>query len=144
MNYMLKKKEKCDLWMTDVKFLGHLISQDGITVDPAKIDSIIQWERPKNVTEVRTFLGLAGYYHRFVENFSRIAMPLTKLTKKEVKFVWDDSCEEAFRELKQRLNIAPILTVPNSDEPYVVFTDASGTGLGGVLMQNGKVVAYAS
>ena len=71
-------------------------------------------------------------------------MPLTKLTRKEVKFVWDDSCEEAFRELKQRLTTVPILTVPNSDEPYVVFTDASGTGLGGVLMQNGKVVAYAS
>ncbi|XP_060967115.1 uncharacterized protein LOC133035345 [Cannabis sativa] len=138
------KKEKCEFWMTSVKFLGHVISQDGITVDPAKIDSILQWERPKNVTEVRSFLGLVGYYRRFVENFSRIAMPLTKLTRKEVKFMWDDSCEEAFRELKERLTSAPVLTVPNSEEPYVVFTDASGTGLGGVLMQNGKVVAYAS
>ncbi|XP_060962122.1 uncharacterized mitochondrial protein AtMg00860-like [Cannabis sativa] len=105
--------------MTEVKFLGHVISQDGITVDPAKIDSILQWERPKNVTEVRSFLGLAGYYRRFVENFSRIAMPLTKLTRKEVKFIWDDSCEKAFRELKERLTSAPVLTVPNSEEPYV-------------------------
>ncbi|XP_006854885.2 uncharacterized protein LOC18444659, partial [Amborella trichopoda] len=77
------KKEKCEFWMTEVKFLGHVLSQDGITVDPAKIDSILQWERPKNVTEVRSFLGLAGYYRRFVENFSRTAMPLTKLTRKE-------------------------------------------------------------
>lgn len=138
------KREKCDFWMTEVKFLWHLISQDGITVDPVKIDSIIQWERPTNVTEVRSFLGLASYYRRFVDNFSRIAKPLKKLTRKEVKFVWDDSCEEVFRELKQRLTTKPILTVPNSDEPYGVFTDASGTGLGGVLMKNGKVVAYAS
>ena len=79
-----------------------------------------------------------------METFSRIAMPLTKLTRKDLKFVWDDSCEEAFRELKQRLTTTPILTMSNSDEPYVVFIDASGTGLGGVLMQNGKVVAYAS
>ncbi|XP_062075853.1 uncharacterized protein LOC133779979 [Humulus lupulus] len=104
------KKEKCDFWMTEVKFLGHVISQEGITVDLAKIDSILQWERPKNVTEIQSFL----------------------------------SCEEAFRELKQRLTTTPILTMPNSDEPYVVFTDASGIGLGGVLMQNGKVFAYAS
>ena len=130
--------------MTEVKFLGHVISQEGITVDPTKIDSILHWGRPKNVTEVRSFLGLASYYRRFVENFSRIAMPLKKLTRKDLKFVWDDSCEEAFRELKQRLTTTPILTMSNSDEPYVVFIDASGTGLGGVLMQNGKVVAYGS
>ncbi|XP_062099744.1 uncharacterized protein LOC133805580 [Humulus lupulus] len=138
------KKEQCDFWMTEVKFLGHVISQEGITVDPAKIDSILQWERPKSVTEIRSFIGLAGYYRRFVENFSRISMPLTKLTRKNLKFVWDDSCEEAFRELKQRFTTAHVLTMFDSDEPYVVFTDAFGTGLGGVLMQNGKIVAYAS
>ncbi|KAM6593981.1 hypothetical protein CsatA_001684 [Cannabis sativa] len=110
--------------MIEVKFLGHVISQDGITVDPAKIDSRLQWERPKNVTEVQSFLGLVGYYRRFVENFSRIAMPLTKLARKEVKFMWDDSGEEAFRELKERLTSTPVLIVPNSEEPYVVFTDA--------------------
>ncbi|XP_062111544.1 uncharacterized mitochondrial protein AtMg00860-like [Humulus lupulus] len=128
--------------MIEVKFLGHVISQEGIIVDPAKIDSILQWDRPNNITEVRSFLGLASYYHHFVEYFSQIVMPLTKLTRKDLKFVWDDSCEEAFKELKQRLTTTPVLTVPSSDEPYVVFTDASGTVLGGVLMQNGKSLKY--
>ncbi|XP_062118053.1 uncharacterized mitochondrial protein AtMg00860-like [Humulus lupulus] len=127
------KKENCNFWMTEVKFLGHVISQEGITMDPAKIVSILQWERPKDVAEVRSFLGLVSYYCRFVENFSQISMPLTKLTRKDLKFVWDDNCKEAFRELKQRLTTVPVLTVPNSEEPYVVFTDVSGTGLGGVL-----------
>ena len=94
--------------------------------------------------EIRSFLGLAGYYHRFVENFSRIAMPLTKLMRKNVKFVWNDDCEAAFMELKRILTTAPVLTVPNSNKPYVVYTDASGSGLGCVLMQNGKIVAYTS
>ncbi|XP_062093563.1 uncharacterized protein LOC133799577 [Humulus lupulus] len=96
------------------------------------------WEIPKNVTEILSFLGLEGYYRLFVENFSEIAMPLTKLTRKDLKFVWDDSCEEAFKELKQRLTTTPVLTVPNSDESYMVFTDACGTSLGGVILQNGK------
>ena len=137
------KRSKCDFWMTEVKFLGHVISHEVISVDPSKIESVLEWERPKIVTEIRSFLGLAGYYRRFVENFSRIAMPLTKLTRKNVKFVWDEDCEAAFIELKRRLTTAPVLTVPNSNEPYVVYTDAFGSGLGCFLMQNGKVVAYA-
>ncbi|PON80328.1 hypothetical protein PanWU01x14_007780 [Parasponia andersonii] len=120
--------------MIDVKFLGHVISHEGISVDPSKVESVLRWERPKNITEIRSLLGLVGYYHQFVENFSRIAMPLTKLTRKNVKFIWDDDCEVAFIELKRRLTIAPVLTVPNSNEPYVVYTDASGSGLGYVLM----------
>ncbi|KAL5838964.1 hypothetical protein ACOSQ4_011572 [Xanthoceras sorbifolium] len=144
MNQLYAKKDKCDFWLTEVRFLGHMISQEGISVDPAKVEAVLQWERPTNVTEVRSFLGLAGYYRRFVENFSRIAMPLTQLTRKSVKFVWDEDCEASFMALKQRLTTAPVLTVPDSSEPYVVYTDASGTGLGGVLMQGGKVVAYAS
>ncbi|KAL5547177.1 hypothetical protein UlMin_006864 [Ulmus minor] len=143
-NKLFAKREKCDFWITEVKFLGHVISQEGISVDPSKIEAVLRWERPKNVSEIRSFLGLAGYYRRFVENFSRIAMPLTRLTKKEVKYTWDDQCEEAFQELKKRLTSAPILTISNSEEPYTVYTDASRTGLGCVLMQHGKVVAYAS
>ncbi|KAL5541422.1 hypothetical protein UlMin_043466 [Ulmus minor] len=89
-----------------------------VFIDDILIEAVLRWERPKNVSEIRSFLGLAGYYRRFVENFSRIAMPLTRLTKKEVKYTWDDQCEEAFQELKKRLTSAPILTISNSEEPY--------------------------
>ncbi|KAL5578632.1 hypothetical protein UlMin_011074 [Ulmus minor] len=85
-NRLFAKLEKCDFWMTEVKFLGHVISQEGISVDPSKIETVLRWEQPRNVPEIKSFLGLAGYYRRFVENFSRIAMPLTQLTKKEVKY----------------------------------------------------------
>ncbi|KAL5773860.1 hypothetical protein ACOSP7_011417 [Xanthoceras sorbifolium] len=121
-----------------------MISQEGISVDPAKVEAILQWERPTNVTKVRSFLRLASYYRRFVENFSRIAMPLTQLMRKNVKFIWNEDCEASFMELNQRLTTTPVLTVPDSNELYVVYTDASGTSLGGVLMQGEKVVAYAS
>ena len=127
-----------------MKFLGHVVSQEGISVDPAKIDAILQWERPKNMREIHSFLGLAGYYRCFIEGFSRIAAPLTKLMRNDVKFDWDDSCESTFVELKQRLSSALVLIVPNSQKSYVVYTDTSGSGLECVLMQNRKVVAYAS
>ena len=96
------------------------------------------------MTEIRSFLGLAGYYHCFIKNFSRITAPLTKLTRKAVRIEWDDNCESTFMELKKRSSSDPELTVPNSQDPYVVYTNASGTGLGCVLMQNGKVITYAS
>ena len=86
--------------MSEVKFLGHVISHGGISVDPAKIEAVLEWERLRNVTEIRSFLGLAGYYRRFVQDFSRIALPLTKLTRKDVKFVWDHEGKEAFIRLK--------------------------------------------
>ena len=86
---MYAKKEKCDFWLTEVKFLGHVISGQGISVDPSKIETVLQWERPKNVVEIHSFLILVGYYRRFVKNFSSIAAPMTQLTKKEVRFEWD-------------------------------------------------------
>ena len=112
-----------------MKFLGHVVSQEGVSVDPTKIDAILQWEMPKNVIKICIFLRLARYYRRFVEGFSKIAVPLKRLTRKEAKFVWDDSCELAFVELKQKLTSAPVLTVLDSQELYVVYTDASDTGL---------------
>lgn len=138
------KLSKCEFWLREVSFLGHVVSSDGIAVDPSKIDAVLQWEAPTSVTEIRSFLGLAGYYRRFIEGFSKLALPLTKLTCKGVAFVWDVRCEESFLELKKRLTTAPILILPNPEEPFVVYCDASKMGLGGVLMQNGKVVAYAS
>ena len=122
-----------------MSFLGHVISGDGIAVDPSKVEAVSQWETPKSVTEIRSFLGLAGYYRRFIEGFSKLALPLTQLTCKGKSFAWDVHCEN-FYELKKRLTTAPILILPKSDEPFVVYCDASKLGLGGVLMQEGKVL----
>ena len=99
--------------------------KDGISVDPTKVEAVTKWERPTTVMEVRSFLGLAGYYRRFVQNFARIASPLTKLTKKGVPFRWNDTCEASFQNLKKRLVTAPVLTVPESSEGYVIYSDAS-------------------
>ncbi|KAJ8899876.1 hypothetical protein K2173_019579 [Erythroxylum novogranatense] len=119
-------------------------STEGIRVDPSKIEAIVNWKPPRNVTEVRSFLGLAGYYRRFVKGFSVIASPLTKLLRKGVKYEWSDRCQSSFDQLKSMLTEAPVLLQPTAGKEYVMYTDASGTGLGCVLMQEGKVVAYAS
>ena len=102
----------------------------------------MSWERSKSVFEIRNFLGLAGYYRRFIEDFSQLAAPRTRLTRKEVKFEWNDLCEKAFQELKRRLTSAPILIVPESGKRYTVYCDASKDGLGRNLMQSRRVVAY--
>ena len=138
------KLSKCEFWIDQVIFLGHVISEQGIQVDPKKIKTVLKWEAPTNVPEVRSFLGLAGYYRRFVEGFSILAGPLTKLLRKGVTFLWDDHCQRAFDELKQRLTSAPILTLSTGRGGFTVYSDASYQGLGCVLMQNGKVIAYAS
>ncbi|XP_058775479.1 uncharacterized protein LOC131649738 [Vicia villosa] len=141
---LFAKFSKCEFWMSEVKFLGHVISGDGVAVDPSKVEAVINWERPKNATEVRSFLGLAGYYRRFIMGFSKLALPLTRLTRKEVSFEWNLECEKSFRKLKEKLTTAPVLVIPDPNRSYEVFCDASKKGLGGVLMQDGQVVAYAS
>ena len=138
------KFNKCEFWLSQVGFLGHVISAEGVNVDPQKIEAVMNWSRPNSVTEIRSFLGLAGYYRRFVQDFSRIAAPLTKLTRKGVRFEWSDKCESSFQELKSRLTSAPVLALPDDSGEYVVFSDASRLGLGCVLMQHGRVIAYAS
>ena len=104
----------------------------------------LSWSQPTSVTEVRSFLGLAGYYRRFIENFSKIAKPMTELLKKDKKFLWSADCEESFQVLKERLTTAPVLVLPDVHRSFDIFCDASRRGLGCVLMQEGKVVAYAS
>ncbi|GJU15675.1 putative reverse transcriptase domain-containing protein, partial [Tanacetum coccineum] len=147
---LLKKEElyakfsKCEFWIPKVQFLGHVIDSQGIHVDPAKIESIKDWASPKSPTEIRQFLGLAGYYRRFIEGFSKIAKPMTKLTQKKVKFEWGDKQETAFQLIKQKLCSAPILALPEGSEDFIVYCDASKKGLGVVLMQREKVIAYAS
>ncbi|GJZ82702.1 putative reverse transcriptase domain-containing protein [Tanacetum coccineum] len=147
---LLKKEElyskfsKCEFWIPKVQFLGHVIDSNGIHVDPAKIKSIKDWASPKSPMEIRQILGLAGYYQRFIEGFSKIAKPMTKLTQKKVKFEWGDKQEAAFQLLKQKLCSAPILALPEGSEDFIAYCDASKKGLGAVLMQREKVISYAS
>ncbi|KAL4017963.1 hypothetical protein IC575_021546 [Cucumis melo] len=143
-NKLYAKFSKCEFWLRKVTFLGHVVSSEGVSVDPAKIEAVTNWPRPSTVSEIQSFLGLAGYYRRFVEDFSRIASPLTQLTRKGTPFVWSPACESSFQELKQKLVTAPVLTVPDGSGNFVIYSDASKKGLGCVLMQQGKVVAYAS
>ena len=120
------------------------MSTKSIRVNPTKTEAVVNWKPPRSVTEVRSFLGLAGYYRRFVKGFSVIASPLTRLLRKGIKFEWSDKCQNSFEQLKEMLVEALVLTQPTSRKEYTLYSDASGIGLGCVLMQDGKVVAYAS
>ena len=127
-----------------MKFLIHVVSKKGIPVDPGKFSAIQECKQPSTPTEVRSFLGLAGYYRKFIKDFSKLSCPLTKLTKKHTKFVWTPECEASFQELKLRLTTAPVLTIIDGNQDLKVWTDASIDGIGAVLMQRDKVVSYAN
>ncbi|GJW03830.1 putative reverse transcriptase domain-containing protein [Tanacetum coccineum] len=147
---LLKKEElydkfsKCEFWLSKVPFLGHVIDIESIHMDPANIESIKDWASPMTLIEIRQFLGLAGYYRRFIEGFSKIAEPMMKLTQKSVKFNWNEKVEAALQLLKLKLCSASILALSEGSENFVVYCDASRKGLGAVLMQREKVIAYAS
>ncbi|GJU74957.1 putative reverse transcriptase domain-containing protein [Tanacetum coccineum] len=147
---LLKKEElyakfsKCEFWIPKVQFLCHVIDSQGIHVDLAKIESIKDWASPKTPMEIHQFLGLADYYRRFIEGFSKIAKPITKLTQKKVAFEWGNKQEAAFQTLKHKLCSAPILALLQGAKNFIVYCDASHKGLGAILMQNEKVIAYAS
>eukprot|EP00253_Pinus_taeda_P022079 PITA_22079 len=138
------KLSKCDFYKEEIQYLGHVISKEGIVVDPEKIKTILDWPVPKDVADIRSFMGLAGYYRRFVEGFSRVAYPITSLQKKGRTFRWSSECQQSFERLKQLLTSAPVLSIADPNKDYVVCTNASGEGVGGVLMQEGKVIAYES
>ncbi|GJS60940.1 putative reverse transcriptase domain-containing protein [Tanacetum coccineum] len=138
------KFSKCDFWIHIVQFLGHLIDSQGLHVDPAKIEAVKNWTSPTTPTEVRQFLGLSGYYQRFIRGFSKIAKPLTKLTQKNKNYIWGEEQELAFQLLKQKLCEAPILALPEGNDDFIIYCYASLQGLGAVLMQREKVIAYAS
>ena len=141
---LFAKLSKCDFWLKEVSFLGHIVSVEHIRVDPVKIEAVMNWKPPRNVTDVRSFLGLASYYRRFVQGFSVIAFSFTKLLRNGVKFEWDDNCQSSFERLKEIPVEVPVLIQPASGREYTMYNDASRIGLGCVLMQDGKVVAYAS
>jgi hypothetical protein len=138
------KFSKCEFWIGEVPFLGYIISNGGISVDPAKVKEIMEWRVPTTVTEIRSFLGLAGYYRRFIEGFSKIAKPMTSLLEKGREFKWDEKCQDSFDQLKKRLMSSPVLVMPDLQKGFDIYCDACGQGLGCVLMQEGHVIAYAS
>jgi ribonuclease HI len=127
-----------------VPFLGHIISNGGISVDPAKVKEIVAWSIPTTVTEIQSFLGLVGYYQRFIEGFSKIAKPMTSLMENGREFKWDEKCQQSFYQLKKRLMSPAMLIMPDLQKGFDIYCDACGQGLGCVLMQEGHVIAYAS
>jgi hypothetical protein len=143
-NQLYAKYSKCEFWIGEVPFLGYIISNGGIPVDPAKLKEIVAWSIPTIVTEVRSFLGLAGYYWRFIGGFSKIAKSITSLLEKEKEFKWDEKYQDSFDQLKKRLMSPPVLVIPDLQKGFDIYCDACGQGLGCVLMQEGHVIAYAS
>ncbi|GJS50222.1 putative reverse transcriptase domain-containing protein [Tanacetum coccineum] len=132
------------VFIDDILIYSKSKQGQGIHVDPAKIESIKDWASSKTAKEIRQFLGLTGYYRRFIKGFSKITKPMTKLTQKKVKFDWSDKAETAFQLIKQKLCSAPILALPEGSEDFIAYCDALIKGLGVVLMQREKVIAYAS
>jgi hypothetical protein len=124
------KFSKCVFWLEEIQFLGHVLSARGIAVDPSKVKDILEWKPPTTVHQVRSFLGLAGYYRRFIPDFSKLVKPITSLLKNDTKFNWSSKCNEAFGQLKVLLTTAPVLAQPDINKPFNVYCDALGSGLG--------------
>jgi hypothetical protein len=133
-----------NFWLKEVQFQGHVLSAEGVVVDPGKVKDILNWKPPISVHEVQSFLGMAGYYRRFIPDFSKVAKPIIELLKNQTKFIWSSEYEKAFRILKKSLTTALVLAQPDIEKSFDVYCDASSIGLGCVLMQEGRVIAYAS
>ena len=133
-HHLYAKFSKCKFWLEKISFLGNVISQESISVDPVKVEAVTNWKRPENPTEMRSFLGLTGYYRRFIIDFFKLAGPLTDLTKKHGRFMWDAKYKVSFQELKKRLTMALVLVLSNGVDGFALYTDASREGLGCVLM----------
>jgi hypothetical protein len=138
------KFNKCDFYQKEIQYLGHIISSEGIIVDPEKIKSIMEWPVPKDLEDIRSFMGITRYYRRFIEGFSKIAYPIMSLQKKGTKFNWSQKCQDNFNKIKESLTLAPILKATDPDKDFTICVDASKEGLGGVLTQEGHVIFYES
>ncbi|XP_073019175.1 uncharacterized mitochondrial protein AtMg00860-like [Primulina eburnea] len=133
----VKKKDgsiKCEFFLEKVAFLGHVIPSSDIEVDPSKVETVKEWVEPMNASDIRSFLGLSGYYRKFIQGFSSITVPLTSSTKNNAKFVWSADCKKSFNTLKQALITSPVLATPSGQDNFVLYTDAFKLGLGVVLM----------
>jgi hypothetical protein len=138
------KLSKCEFWISEVLFLGHIINKEGLVVDPKKVTDILNWKAPTDARGIKSFIGMAGYYRRFIEGFLKIAKPMTVLLGNKVEFKWTQKCQEAFEALKEKLTTTPVLVLPDVHKPFSMYCDACYKGLGCVLMQEGRVVAYSS
>lgn len=138
------KKSKCLFAQEKLEYLGHIISGQGVATDPAKITTLQQWSAPTDDKQLRSFLGLAGYYRKFIKNYGLISRPLTDLLKKNVQFLWTPQTQLCFDTLKEALVTAPVLSLPNFSKEFWVETDASDKGIGAALMQQGHPIAYLS
>jgi hypothetical protein len=138
------KFSKCKFWITEVAFLGHIISAGGVSVDPGKVKDMQNWVPPIRVSEIQSFLRLVGYYRCFTKDFTKIAKPMMRLLEKNKDFNWTPECQASFEELKKRLTSAPVLIQPDACKTFDIYCDASRQGLGYVLIQGGRVVSYAS
>jgi hypothetical protein len=143
-NKLYAKFSKYEFWLTKVAFLAHVTSAGGVLVDPSKVKDVLNWMAPTTALEIRSFLGLAGYYCRFIKDFCKIVKPMTKLIKKNKAFEWTAECQASFEEVRKHLTSAPVLVPPDLTEKFDIDYDASCQGLGYVLMQEGHVVCYAS
>ncbi len=144
-NKLYAKLEKCEFGVKEVDFLGHRITQEGLKMDDHKVKAIVDWEPPKLVSALKSFLGLASYYRKFIKNFAKIATPLTNLLKKSAgTYEWDGACKKAFETLKGILVKAPVLKLPDFVKDFEIHSDASDFTIGGVLVQEGRPVVFES
>jgi hypothetical protein len=143
-NQLYAKFSKCEFWLTEVAFQGHFISVGGVSEGTSKVKDVLNWMPPTDVSKIQSFLGLAGYYRRFIQDFSKIAKPMKKFLEKNKDFEWTEECQASFHELKKHLTSAQVLILPDLTKKFDIYCDASRQGLGCILMQGGQVVSYAS